>query len=299
MLEQPISMKKVFFLIAFSLLLTAALQAELLPEAVLAFPAQTTALEYDSLSTLRALPNYRDLRKQYASVGLRRTQNDLRLLGVSEDQITEVVMAAGPNGFFGLLAGSFRAPTVSEAVTAGMTPSVLDDQSVFCAKDGLCFLFLVREGGRLAFGTWAQLHAISEVRRGRSPSLRSNAMFVDLIGHLEPRSPVLGIAPGSEIGLWAADSIPKSLSSRLDFTKVLSGIESFAYSVALDSKAHVGLSLLCSSEQAAALIRTTLNAASGLERAANSAGLGPLPFNNMAVNSTGRLVALQLDAPIR
>ncbi len=62
----------------------------------------------------------------------------------------------------------------------------------------------------------------------------------------------------------------------------------------------MGLSLLCSSEESAALIRTTLTAASGLERAAAAAaGAGSLPFNNMLVTSTGRLVAVKLDAPIR
>jgi hypothetical protein len=280
-------------------LLANALHANLLPEAVLAFPAQTTALEYDSLSTLRALPNYKELRKQYASAGLQRTQKDLLLLGVTEDQITEVVMAAGPNGFFGLLAGTFRATSASEAVKQGMTTSALDEQSVFCAKDGICFLFLTREGGRLAFGTHPQLRAISEVRQGLAPSLSANSTFTNLINRMEPHSPVFGVAPGSEIGLWVGDSIPKALSSRLDLTKMFASIDTFAYSVIVDSKVHVVLSLLCSSDRSAALLGTTLTAVSGLERAAISAGVAPLPFNNVVVNSTSRFVAVRLDTSIR
>ena len=294
-------MKNCFPLLALApLLLAAPLRAELLPEAVLAFPAQTTALEYDSLSTLRASPKYQELRKQYSAEGLQRAQKDLLLLGISEDQITEVVMAAGPNGFFGLLAGSFQTTAASAAIKQGMTASLLEKQPLFCAKDGLCFLFPVREGGRVLFGSSAQLRAISDVMQGREPSLRSNAIFSDLIGRMEPHSPVLGVAPGSKIGLWAGDSIPQALSSRLDLTKIFSTIDSFGYSVTLDSNAHVGLDLFCSSEQSATVIRTTLSAASGLEHAAaGAAGAGSFPFNNLVVTSTGRLVAVKLDAPIR
>ncbi len=295
-----ISMKKLFSLIAFLPLIAGVLSAELLPEAVLAFPAETTTLEYDSLSALRALPSYHELRKQYSGGGFERAQQDLLLLGISEDQITEVVMAAGPNGFFGLLAGSFRTTPASEAVKQGLTPSILEKQPLFCAQDGLCFLFPAREGGRVLFGTNAQLRAIADVMQGRAPSLRSNPVFTDLIGRMEPHSPVFGVAPGSKIGIWAGDSIPKALSDRLDLSKIFSSIETFGYSVNLDSNAHVGLSLFCSSEQSAAVIRTTLTAASGLQRAAASAaGAGSLPFNKMVVTSAGRLVAVKLDAPIR
>jgi hypothetical protein len=293
-------MKNLFYLVALSPLLACSLHADLLPEAVLAFPTQTTALEYDSLSTLRALPNYQEWRKQYSADGLQRVQKDLLLLGISEDQITEVVMAAGPNGFFGLLAGSFRTTTASEAVKQGMTSGVLESQPVFCAKDGICILFPVREGGRALFGSIVQLRVISDVLQARAPSLRSNAVFTDLIARMEPHSPVFGVAPGSKIGIWAGDSIPKALSSRLDLTKIFSSVESFGYSVALDSKAHVGLSLFCSSEESAVVIRSALTAASGLKRAAEATtGAGSLPFNNLVVTSSGRLVAVKLDAPIQ
>jgi hypothetical protein len=293
-------MKKLFCLIAFSPLLAGTVYAQLLPEAVLAFPTETTALEYDSLSTLRALPKYQELRKQYSGEGLQRAQKDLLLLGISEDQITEVVMAAGPNGLFGLLAGSFRTASATEAVKQGMTASVLENQPVFCAQDSLCFLFPVREGGRVLFGTSTQLRAISDVMQGRAPSVSSNAMFSDLIGRMEPHAPVFGVALGSKIGLWAGDSIPKGLAARIDLTKIFSNIESFGYSVSLDSNAHVGLNLFCSSEESAGVLRTSLTAVSGLDRAAGvAAGAGSLPFSNMMVSSTGRLVAVKVDAPIR
>jgi hypothetical protein len=294
-------MQKLFSLLAFLPLLAGSLHAELLPEAVLAFPAETTVLEYDSLSTLRALPNYQELRKQYSGNSFERVRKDLLLLGIAEDEIAEAVMAAGPNGFFGLLAGSFRTTPAAEAVKQGMTASVLESQPLFCAKDSLCFLFPLREGGRVFFGSSAQVRAVCDVRQGRAASLRSNAVFADLIARMEPHAPVLGIAPGSRIALWAGESIPPALAARLDWTSILSGIETFGYSVNLDRNAHVGLNLFCSSEESATVIRTTLSAVSGLNRAAGAAaGTGPpLPFNNLIATSNGRLVAVKLDAPIR
>jgi hypothetical protein len=294
-------MRKVVPLAALLSFLTGTLQAELLPEALPAFPAQTTGLEYDALSTLRALPNYRSLRKQYSGEGLQRAEKDLLLLGISEDQLSEVVTAAGPNGFFGLLAGGFHAASAArEAARHAMAQSALEDGPVFCAADGFCFLLPNGEEGRVFFGTLAQLHAISDVRQGRAPSLRANATFTTLIGRMEPHAPVFGIAPGSEIGQWIGDSIPPALSSRIDVSRLFSGIEVFAYSVKLDSKAHVALSLFCTSEQSASLLKDALSAASGLERAAAmAAGSASMPFNNMTVGSNARMVAVNLDAPIQ
>jgi hypothetical protein len=150
------------------------------------------------------------------------------------------------------------------------------------------------------FGSIAQLRAISDVRQGREPSLHSNATFMNLIGRMEPHAPVFGIAPGSEIGQWIGDSIPPALSSRIDVSRLFSGIELFGYSVKLDSKAHVSLNLICTSDQAATVLKDTLSAAGGLERAAAmAAGSASLPFNNMLVNAAGRLVSVNLDAPIQ
>jgi hypothetical protein len=276
-------------------------QAQLLQEAAVAFPAQTTSLEYDALSRLRLLPNYGSLRKQYSGAGLQQAQKDLQAMGVLEEQLTEVVTAAGPNGFFGLLAGSFRAAAIAkEAARHGIAQSVLEDGPAFCSKDGTCFLPIAQEEGHAFFGTMEQLRAISDVRQGRAPSLETNAAFVDLKGRMDLQAPVLGFAPGREIGDWIGGSIPQAISSRLDLNRLFSNIQNFGYSVKLDSKAHVGLNLLCSSEQAGTVLRDTLSTASSLERAAAmAAGSSALPFDNMAVQSSGRMVAVNLDAPIQ
>ena len=116
---------------------------------------------------------------------------------------------------------------------------------------------------------------------------------------MDPQSPVLGFAPGREISDWIGSGIPQPIAARLDLTHLFSGIETFGYSVKLDSKAHVGLNLICSSEQAGNLLKNALSVASGLERAAALAPGSSLPFDNMAVQASGRLVAVNLDAPIQ
>lgn len=280
---------------------TIVMQAQLLPEAAAAFPASTSSLEYDALSKLRLLPSYRNLRKQYSGEGLQHAQKDLSLLGVTEDQLTEVVTASGPNGFFGLLAGNFHSDAMTkEAAKHGVAQTALEDGPAFCSKDGICFLTLTQEDGHAFFGTIEQLRAVSDVRQGRAPSLDTNATFVDLKSRMDQQSPVFGFAPGREISEWIGGSIPQPIASRLDLTRLFSGIQTFGYSVKLDSKAHVALSIICGSEQAGTLLRDALSAASGLERAAAAAaGPSALPFDNMAVRSSGRLVDVSLDAPLQ
>jgi hypothetical protein len=227
---------------------------------VQAFPVQTISLEYDNLASLRLLPNYASLRQQYSGEGLQRVQKALLSLGISEDQLSEVVTASGQNGFFGLLAGSFRPVLAREAVKHGMTQSVLEEGTVICSKEDICFSFPAGEIGHALFGTLAQLRAISDVRMGRSASMRANPTFLSLLNRMAPRAPVFGFAPGREIGL----------------------------------------NLVCSSDTAAIAVRDTLDVASGLQRAAASvAGSAALPFENLAAHSSGRLVAVILDAPIQ
>ena len=296
-------MKNLLPLTAFFCLLAGSVHADLLPEALLAFPVETTVLEYDSLSTLRALPNYPEVRKQYSGASFERTQKDLSALGISEDQIMEAVMATGPNGFFGLLAGTLRPPSATEAVKQGMTAGVLEKQAVFCAEDGMCFLFSTREGGRVWFGTIVQLRAICDVMLGRAPSLRNNADLSELVGRMEAHTPVIGVAPGSKFLLWAGSGVSRALSS-LNLTNISTDIQSFGYSVTFDGNGHaglnhVGLNLVCRSEQSASVLRALLAAAGGLEHVASLSGVGALPFNNMVVSSAGRLVAVKLDAPMQ
>ncbi len=294
-------MTKAVQIIAFLSAFAALGQAQLLPEAAAAFPATTYSAEYDALAKLRTLPSYANLRKQYSGEGLQRVQRDLLLMGIAENQLIEVVTAAGQNGFFGMISGDFHSAAVSkQAARNGFAEVDLEDGPVFCAKEGTCLLLLTQEDGRGFFGTLDQLRAISEVRQGRALSLQTNRTFVDLTTGIDQQLPVIGFAPGREIGDWIGTSVPPTLSARLDFTRLFANIQSFGYGVKLDARARVGLNLICSTEQAGTLIADTLSAASGLERAAAvAAGSGAMPFDHLVAQASGRMVSVKLDAPIQ
>ena len=155
--------------------------SHLLPDAAAAFPANTFSLEYDALSRLRLLPNYSSLRKQYSGEGLQRAQKDLLEMGIAEGQLTEVVTAAGQNGFFGMLAGNFRSAAITkDAALHGIPEIAWEDGTLFCGKEGTCLLLPAKEEGRAFFGTKDQLKAITDVREGRAPSLETNATYINL-----------------------------------------------------------------------------------------------------------------------
>ena len=286
------------FLLCFA---AASLPAQLLQEAVRAFPVQTTSLEYDALSKLRLLSNYASLRKQYSGEGLDRAQETCCCWAFRKTNSSEVVTASGPNGFFGLLAGDIRHSRGDHGGRQARhrAKSLCRRSGVSRSRRRYWLSAAPREDKRAFFGTIEQIRVISDARQGRTPSLQSNATLMDLMGRTDPRSPVIGFAPGRDMGAWIGTSIPQSISSRLDVTRLFSTIQIFAYGVKMDSKAHVELSLICTSEQSSTVLRDALSAASGLERAAAmAAGSSVLPFDNMVVRSSGKLVAVNLDAPL-
>ena len=87
-----------------------------------------------------------------------------------------------------------------EAAKHGIARRAFAEGPVFCAQDGYCFLLPAREDKRAFFGTIEQIRVISDARQGRTPSLQSNATLMDLMGRTDPRSPVIGFAPGRDIG---------------------------------------------------------------------------------------------------
>ena len=274
-----------------------ALRGQLLLEAAQTFPAQTDSLEYDNLKLLRLLPNYQDLRLQYASDSLQRARKSMFALGISEDDLTELVTASGPLGFFGLLAGTFHLPALAGlAAKYEMPESSLAGGRLFCSREDVCFFFSGREDGRAQFGSAAQLRAMASVRLGTTPALRARPWFIKLMNKRNPRAPVFGIAQGSEVAQWVEGTIPQQLSSTLNLPALFATIDVFSYSIKLDTKAHLDLNLLCTSETAGRVLADTFAAASGLQRLAAAAGSSAFPFQNIVAGSAGRMVTLTLDA---
>jgi hypothetical protein len=100
---------------------------------------------------------------------------------------------------------------VLQAVKQGLTTSALDDESVFCSKDGVCFLFLTCGKEAASFLGRPQLRAISDVRQGRARSLHANATFTDLINRIEPNSRVFRVAPEAKYDSGLAIALQSSL----------------------------------------------------------------------------------------
>jgi hypothetical protein len=257
-------------LTAFIAIGASSLHGQVLAEALLALPASTQSLEYDNLGELRKLPNYAQLRGQYSGAPLRDVRSALSRIGISEDDLQEVVTAAGPGGFYGVVAGMFsRKATLKLAARAGV-----EGDEFLCPNIKVCVVFL---GDSLAgFGSLAQVKDMVETRRGALARLSSNKAFVDLIHMADASAPILGVGATSELERW----IDHRLSGLLPV------IKRFGYSVKLAGTAHVNLTLECESELSAAGLHQVLNA---LNLAKNK-----LPFERMEVDSARAFIDLKL-----
>jgi hypothetical protein len=283
-------------LFAFYLLVLPLLRADLLSDALQTFPANTQSLEYDHLAVLRQLPNYNDLRKQYTSDALKRVKSTLLQLNISEDQLSEVVTASGPSVFFGLIVGNFNTATSErDAAAHQLTRTALGEGSAFCSQDGVCVLFPNGNNGRAAFGTLDQLRAMNEVREGHAPNVKSKSDFAALLPKMNLTAPIVGLAPGSEIGQLTKNVMPSSI----DLSSWYSAIESFGYSIRTDTQAHLDVQLLCASASKGKLVSDALNAAGVVQRATAALSMGnAIPISNLKASSSGPMVAFRFDAKL-
>lgn len=284
-------------LFAFFLFCLPALPADLLSDALQTFPANTQSLEYDNLAALRRLPNYNELRKQYTSDALKRVKSTLLELNIAEEQLSEVVTASGPNVFFGLIVGNFNASAAEQQAAAHhLTPSSLQDGQAFCSKENVCVLFPKGENGRAAFGPVDQLRLMAEVHAGRAPNVRSNPNFAALLAKMDLTTPIVGLAPGSEIGQLTKNVMPPSL----DLSSWYSSVESFGYSIRTDTQAHLTVELLCTSATRGRLVGNALNTAAAVQRMAAAMSMGnAFPVSNLRATSSGRMVSFRFDAKLR
>lgn len=273
-----------------------ALPADLLSDALQTFPANTQSLEYDNLAVLRRVPNYSDLRKQYTSDALKRVKTTLLELNITEEELSEVVTASGPGVFFGLIVGNFNASAAErQAAAHHLTRTSLQDGQAFCSKENICVFFRNGETGRAAFGPVDQLGLMAQVRAGHAPNVRSNPNFAALLAKMDLSTPIVGLAPGSEIGQLTKNVMPPSL----DLSSWYSSVESFGYSIRTDTQAHLSVELLCTSASRGKLVSNALNAAAAVQRMAAAMSMGnAFPVSNLAATSSGRMVSFRFNAKL-
>jgi hypothetical protein len=278
---------------------TQGLCAEIIAEALLVFPAQTELLEYDNLAFLRNLPNYTNLRLRFSGTVLQQAKLALTELDIPEDQVDEIVLGTTPAATYGLVSGSFNGSLAAKiALKKGIFPLAVNHDELFCPGAGICLLFL--ENSLAAFGTSGQLRTMLEARQGVLTRLTSNRSLVALINKTDPRAPVRGVALGSQLNAVIASAFQDATGKEIDWLRYSNAISTFGYSVNLDSKAHVSATLECKTSMAAAMLRQMLSAWDGLQWLAVQAGKDPfsMPFQNMQVSSSDRIIELKMDASI-
>ncbi len=271
----------------------ATLGAEIIPEALLSFPAQTQYMEYDNLAALRKLPDYKTLRDRFSGRPLEDAKAALIRLSIAEDQVREIVSGSSSKAFYGVFEGTFSGQAAAiRGRQRGLAVNVSSTEA-FCVQKGTCITFL--DNSLAAFGTLAELREMLETRQGAMPRLTSNRNVVTLIENTDHQAPVRGVMFGAELNSTLADMLKESTGWNMDWSHLSSNITAMSYSVKFDAKAHVAATLQCASSTAAAILSQTVNAMGSLQSVSAS---GSVPFQNLRVSSSGHVVDFKADTPL-
>ncbi|HEX3685086.1 MAG TPA: hypothetical protein VHU83_21305 [Bryobacteraceae bacterium] len=269
----------------------------LLSLALSTLPANTVSLEYDDLAALRQAAQYGTLRQAYSSMSVQRAQTALASLGISEQSIRQVALASNGISFYGLISGSLNgAAALQAAPKNARTP--LGDEAALCTATQFCIAFI--EDSIAAFGTLDQLTAIQQVRSRRALALSSNRPLANLLAQADFSAPVIGVAPGLELHAWMNGSAAKTLLNRSSVAAALAMVASFEYSVVLDSRAHVQMTLNMSSVLTANAVAAVLNGLSATLSAGAkvSSSMAALPITGLHATAIGSQVSVRLGAAI-
>ena len=176
--------------------------AEIIPEALLSFPSQTSYVEYDNLQSLRTLKNYSVLRQRFTGKPLEEAKAALARLDIQEDQVHEIVSGTSPTAFYGLVSGIFSGQAAAAVgKRKGFAVKILESQA-YCPGGQSCVVFL--ENSLAAFGTPAELKRMLEARQGFTTRLSSNRDVVSLLNNTEWQAPVRGAMFGGELNIAIA-----------------------------------------------------------------------------------------------
>lgn len=221
------------------------------------------------------------------------------MLGIPEEQLSEVVTASGPGGFFGLVEGDFEPKSIEKRAAAGpFSRKMLREERVFCSNKNMCLLLPADNYGQAIFGNFEELREISDVRHAQATALSSNSAYMTLLHKTDTAAPVIGLAPGHEIGEMMKEVAPPALTSKIDLTRWFGSVEAFSYSVRIDNLAHVAVDLLCKSEAESKVLSGVLSAAASLQRVTGVGSSASVGVQNISASSSGQIVFLKLDASI-
>ena len=156
------------------------------------------------------------------------------------------------------------------------------------------------DDARGAFGSLKQLTEMLAARDGAGQGLSSNGTFSDLVNEARSDAPIWGVAEHAAIAQWMRASVPGQDKMQLNWSQLLSGVNTMAYVIKPGDKVHLQMAFACKSEAAATGVRQILE---GLRLVEQIAWPGknpnvPNPFENVELDSSGDRVELQLDTPV-
>lgn len=111
---------------------------------------------------------------------------------------------------------------------------------------------------------------------------------------------MIGIAPGVELNTWMSDSAAKALLNQSSVAAAAGMVTSFGYSVVLDSRAHVQMTLNMSSVLTANALSAVLNGISATLSAGAkvSSSISALPITELHATAVASQVCVRLGAAI-
>jgi hypothetical protein len=228
-------------------------------------PTQTLRVEYSSPSKLRAIPNYQSLRGKFLGPRLQQLASALDQLGISEDDIHDLMIGWEPGDkemdLYGYASGHFdKAQVANRAAAQSFTPTPISGQQAYCLSAGVtgtCVVILEDSLG--AFGPLTSLTTLLEAHTGQAPNLNSDQRFTSLIGDVNKDASIWGIALGGAVGDWFGAWLSSQDNLKLDWGQVFRKVNSLTYSIDAADKVNMDIKLSCTTPTDAATLRQVLD----------------------------------------
>jgi hypothetical protein len=275
----------------------------LLKEALSTFPASTLHLEVSSPAALRKLPNYSALRARYLGPQLEQLEASLETLDIHEENIDNLALGwqtAGKAGdMYGIAMGHFDSKAIAKrAEDRGISPVTVGGFPTYCIGGGLesdCALLLSDSEG--AFGTMEMLNEMMDARSGAKPNLESKDAFVKVVDAANTDAPIWGVATGPAVADWFKSWMPSQQDVKMDWTSVLSQVDSLSYDVVAENSVKLAMKFDCHSDDSATSLRQVLEGLRLAQQIAwqNQNPNQANPFSATAISLNGSEVQLKLD----
>jgi hypothetical protein len=266
-------------------------------------PTETMRVEYSSPSKLRKIPNYQSLRGKFLGPRLQDLESSLDQIGVSEDNIDELMIGWKPGDkvmdLYGYAFGHFDPKDIANhAAAQNLTPTPISGQTAYCLTAGVsgtCIVILDKSLG--AFGPLSSLTAVLDAHDGKRPNLGSDLNFSNLISDVNKDAPIWGIAIGGAVADWFGGWLSTQNNLKLDWGQVFLKVNSLIYTIDAADNVNLDMKLNCATAADAASLRTVLDGlkmAQQLSWGTQNPG-HPNPYTAMNVDVNDKQIGLKIS----